>query len=309
LPFLRYRRLTSTSTGYWTYLGNEVSLLIVLPTLSTASPIQVQVEFPIATTTATTAAALEGMKGAFFHAMLAKQHLDQAGSTPGTHTTAGGYLDLTASSGDALSFLAGHNLTAFMKRVDSFSTLYQRTIDEVAALHAYTNGTLLQLYSQDSQDSLLCTSTTCIRDDHPLKYFQIRIEGFFPSTVSGPGLLPLNTYYNEALQDHLVTTASAQAVPEGYLPSKLPPAYVFSSAPEPQALPLSLWYHPLRQDHLTVASPAGVDFAKYWGYQLVNASLGFVLAQASSTSTREYVPPDRQSYAMSLLTSVFVSQP
>ena len=298
LPYSRFGRASPSSPTFWTYLGNEVALLVQLPTVATSQPTTLTLVW----SDLPDASALTGIRGAFAHGALAKQNLDEVGLTPGTHSTAGGYLDLLVSTGDALSFLAGTNISQFVSRIQSFqSVLFPRALAEVSALHAYLQGSLLQLYSQDRQDSLLCASAKCVNSD--IRYGQIRIEGYLPvANDSATATTLLSVYWNPDAQDHLVTTLPSP--PAGYHRTNLPTALVLSK-PLDDTSPLSLYYHPLRQDYLTVATDAGRDFAQYWQYQLINASIGYVYNQPP-LNTPEYVPANRLSYSLALLMSVFV---
>ena len=56
---------------------------------------------------------MSGISGLFKRALLAKRNLDQDRSTPGAHNPVGGHLMALASTADALSSLATHNVQLF----------------------------------------------------------------------------------------------------------------------------------------------------------------------------------------------------
>lgn len=290
--------------SYWSYLGPELTLNVQLPPLPVSSkPLSLLITFPQSNVTQWQSV-MSGMPGAFLHGMIAKQNLDEIGLTPGTRSTAGGYLDLLASTADTLSYLAGTNATAFWQLVSKLrSAIFVPAVAEVQALAHYQQlgaGALLQMYFQRHQDSLLCADGQCTLDNE--EYSQLRVEGFQAVPGRDASAVALHCYYNEALQDHWVTTDSA--TPSGYRRCRFAAGYVLSQPADPLTAALSLWYHPVRHDHLTTATATGVLFAKQWGYSLVNASIGYVYLQPQSTSDI-FVPQSRLDYSLALLSSVW----
>lgn len=75
-----------------------------------------------------------------------------------------------------------------------------------------------------------------------------------------------------------------------------------------QTVPLQLFYSSYRNDHLTVASKAGIEFATLRGYQLVNATLGYVYTQPKSSAAPSgslESSQQRLAYSIELLASAF----
>jgi hypothetical protein len=60
-------------------------------------------------------------------------------------------LQMAASQGDAFTFLAGTNLTAFKTQIDGYPALYAEAIAEVKALRheSPADGALIQLYNDN----------------------------------------------------------------------------------------------------------------------------------------------------------------
>jgi hypothetical protein len=75
---------------------------------------------------------------------------------------------------------------------------------------------------------------------------------------------------------------------------------------------LQLWHSSAREDYLTVASAAGVSYAKSNGYKLVNGTIGYVYSKPQpersvvpKIRSVEAVNYDRWSHSVELLATAF----
>eukprot|EP01094_Clydonella_sp_ATCC50884_P030386 TRINITY_DN9908_c0_g1_i1.p1 TRINITY_DN9908_c0_g1~~TRINITY_DN9908_c0_g1_i1.p1 ORF type:complete len:1085 (-),score=270.03 TRINITY_DN9908_c0_g1_i1:780-3968(-) len=293
---LPYSRFGGGGKSAWHYDAPEATAVVVVHGVSSALTLQVVFE-------SIDEAAFNGVKGMVAHATLGKRALDDAEATVGSSSTAGGYLSVLSSSGDTLSYLAGTNLQAFENLVRGMPSLLAQAQNELLAQEGFIPGVLLQLWDESRQDSVLCGSSTCASTN--AYYTEVRIEGYQPLS-SDPNAVPLNDFWDSDVNDNYATTSSS--APAGYSPANFANGYVLGSQ-QPGTLPLALYYSSARHDHVTVASKAGHFFAKQWGYDLVNATLGYVLSSPPSGAADAaylFSGGDRVAYAQGLLDNVFV---
>ena len=138
---------------------------------------------------------MSGLKGAFKHSLLAKANLDADWSTPGSQSVYGGNLSIAASTGEALSYLAGSNLAEFYSTLQYFPQVFLLGLREVRALNA---DALLQLYDPGREDSCLCGSFQCHVAN--VYYDEVRIEGYQPKPTDEDAVR-LNIYWSPTLKD------------------------------------------------------------------------------------------------------------
>ena len=226
------------------------------------------------------------------HATLAKANLDIDRTTPGSDTVSGGALDIAASTGLELAYLAGTNLAAFTTTVQNYPVAYAAAIAEISTGAVFS---LTQLWSAQRTDHVLCGSQACQQTNND--YQTMWIEGYQPLPGT-PGAIPLNDYWSVTLQDNWTTTSST--APSGYTPAIFSDGYVLATQ-QPGTVPLQLYYSAANADHMTVASQQGIQYAQANGYQLVTAVLGYVYS--SPPSTGGAIPAFRQAYSLALLES------
>ena len=128
--------ITSTASG-WCYSGEEMTLYLRTPAVSTAAPLKIAL-----TTPAVPDNILSGLKGIFQKTNLAKDSLDEVRLTPGCHAAEGGALMAVSAIGDALSYLAGVDAARF---VETVATTYRTMF--VKAQAEMTNRTLMSKVS------------------------------------------------------------------------------------------------------------------------------------------------------------------
>lgn len=213
-PFSRYG-----ASSTWHYDGHTLSAVIDIPAMSSTTQLSVTVTYPQVSD-----AVFSGIRGGIQHATLAKSNLDASGATPGSSTTAGGYLSMAATAGELFSMFAGTNQTSFMSLLNGYRTLFQGAVQELAALQPYPAGALLQLWDQDRLDSCLCGSSACMQTNN--YYQQLRIEGYQPAPTDA-GAVPLYDFWSDSAQDNWVTTQSTP--PSGYSAAIFQNGYVLST--------------------------------------------------------------------------------
>lgn len=75
--------------------------------------------------------AMSGVYGSILHAVWAKLNIDLDRSTPGSNSDGPAYLSVLASTGDALSYLAGTDTATFASTIAGIPTLLQNAIADV----------------------------------------------------------------------------------------------------------------------------------------------------------------------------------
>lgn len=115
-----------SDTNYWTYDGQELTTIIHLSELSTNALIKINVNYLNTND-------LDGVKGFLVRAIYAKRNLDEIRAAPGSHTPdkLGAPLSVAASTGDALSYLAGQSIPEFLQTVSNFTKIYDAAIGEL----------------------------------------------------------------------------------------------------------------------------------------------------------------------------------
>eukprot|EP00056_Hartaetosiga_gracilis_P005958 m.91505 g.91505 ORF g.91505 m.91505 type:complete len:1088 (-) comp12327_c0_seq1:202-3465(-) len=272
--------------GTFSYNGNDVTAVVETGTVSTGSTTTLSVTF-IADDDAK---ALSGVKGMINHAILAKRNLDDARQTPGSQKPQGGNLMSLASKGEALSYVAHHEPENFMWHFKQIPSLYNDAVNELVNgpnvdPSPTPDNALYQQFSSATNDNILCGTLNCLEEN--IDATRLRIEGFMPSPNT-PNTVPLYLYWNQvqtSAKDNLVTTSTKP--PAGYVAGDFGPnGNVFTSNSSASGLiALQLWYKQSINDHLTVASAAGVAYAKSNGYTLQQAELGFIFASDPNTSS------------------------
>jgi hypothetical protein len=117
----------------WSYDGDSLSAVVTCRDVSTAA------EFTVAITTTATGVT-PGMVGAIKRANAAKLVLDVTRQTLGAHKPIGGMLKSAASTGEALSYLAGKSAADFATTVAAFPALYKAAVAEVMGMKAASAG-------------------------------------------------------------------------------------------------------------------------------------------------------------------------
>lgn len=115
----------------WYYAFDVVSGLgpvIDVVGLSTSAPVTITINFA---SPMVTSAQMSGAYGAIMHSVWGKYNLDWDRSTPGSNTVGPAYLSVLASTGDALSYLAGTDPNGFANTVASIPTLLVNATNDV----------------------------------------------------------------------------------------------------------------------------------------------------------------------------------
>jgi len=99
--------------GTWSYVGEELMVLVEIPEISLKEQITIEV---IGAMTESRAL-LQGVRGIIRRANLAKRVLDETQQTPGAGDVKRSFISEVASLGDELSLLAGTNREAFLSKV------------------------------------------------------------------------------------------------------------------------------------------------------------------------------------------------
>jgi len=128
---LSWSRRGGSGSGTWSYDGAEMSLVIDLPQTNIHTPITVNV-------TLAANGPAGGFKGAIAAARRSKATLDLRRMAPGAHhpDTTGSPLSVLGGAGEHLSYLAGHNASAFAATLAALPGLYASALTELRALKA-----------------------------------------------------------------------------------------------------------------------------------------------------------------------------
>jgi hypothetical protein len=106
----------------WTYAGEDVTTVIDVGVVSTASTLTVTV-----VSQNINDSDYSGVKGGIQHAILAKANLDQDWTTPGSGDTGSAYTSDLSVLGDSLLYYA-QDLTNFKAKIAAYPTLLQNAI-------------------------------------------------------------------------------------------------------------------------------------------------------------------------------------
>ena len=257
--------------GEWLYDGAKLQIVITTAPLPTSQAVSVVVVAP----SGSTETALFGMEGKMRRANLAKDTLDPNWSTPGSQIVERASLSHAAATAVSLSYLAVNDVPQFNAQVSGFDALYSMAVSEINGIQPSDGlpaNALVQWYSSSRSDSCLCNGQECNRVQSSGGYLQERIEGYVP-TAGTPGTVLLFDYWNSKIDDNLATVEAN--APSGYQAAIFTNGAVFSQSAT-GLVPLQLFWSDSRMDSLTVASVAGVAYAKANGYVLQNATLGYV---------------------------------
>jgi hypothetical protein len=125
IPFSRFGGPNS-----WTYDGVDMKLIITVASQNTVgNTFQLDVQFPTYSLQS-----FSGKSGAVKRAIKAKVNLDVAQLAPGQQDTIFFALDELASTGKALSFLAGNDVDQFRQTLAKIDTLFPEAIAEIKAI-------------------------------------------------------------------------------------------------------------------------------------------------------------------------------
>lgn len=133
---LTFSRYAPHPRGTWHFEGDEMTVVInLLSSPATTTSVDVKGVVPIASI----AAQLNGMKGNFLHSLIAKANLDETRNTPGAHNPypGGSMISQSASTAEALSFLAGNNMTEFVAVIKNFTNVYRSAIEEIELMSKF----------------------------------------------------------------------------------------------------------------------------------------------------------------------------
>jgi hypothetical protein len=196
------------------------------------------------------------------------------------------------------------------------ATLVVSTLDNHKIIGQVTQSTgslspLTSLWSAERSDQVVCLSPLCTSDQQPNgNYDTQRIEGYGFTTASESvlvagkaySLVPLTAYYSASWTDNSVI--SNNSGPDASYNYKIDNGYVLSTQ-APGTIPLQVWlkvYDASHQDYASVASAAGVQWAKNNGYTYV-FNAGYVFQNASS------IPTAGSYYALGLTAAIAAGIP
>jgi hypothetical protein len=240
---------------------------------------------------------LDGVSGAMNRAIVGKASLDFARDTPGSAGVKSGKLMELASASDHLS-ANWWNVTGFTAAIGYIRSLVPDAIIELQQREPFPIDGLVQLFSAQREDNLLCGTQACISTNLPaVGYTRLRIEGYQPDPTWG-GVQSLNDWWSQANLDNYATDASGN-IPSGYVPAVFANGVTFASQ-QPGTVPLRLFWSAARTDFLTVASAAGLTYAAQNNYVDMNHTVGWVLAKPWRTSDAD---ERRWNFALALLQS------
>ena len=127
---LSFSRWAPHLRGTWHFEGDEMTVVINLEsTVATAASVDVKGSIPAADV----AKKLDGMKGKLMHSLIAKANLDETRNTPGAHTPypGGSMISQSASTAEALSYLAGNDMKEFGAVIANFTSVFTSAVEEI----------------------------------------------------------------------------------------------------------------------------------------------------------------------------------
>ena len=127
---LNFKRWGGDSS--WSYDGSEGALIVEGEQQRITSTLTFEITSPVAPV------GINGMKGKIFRGRLSKDNLDEVRHAPGANVVdpAGAPLSKVSAMGDALSYLAGHDVGTFTKMVAQFPSLFANATTEISKLAA-----------------------------------------------------------------------------------------------------------------------------------------------------------------------------
>ena len=127
--------MPTSSQVYYDYslgVGEGLALVVDVVGVSTSAPVTIVVTASSDTGLPGGAAALSGVYGAVTHALWAKLNLDLDRTTPGANTVMPAYTSVLASTGEALTYLAGADHAAWGAAVAAVPGLLANGAKELA---------------------------------------------------------------------------------------------------------------------------------------------------------------------------------
>lgn len=201
------------------------------------------------------------------------------------------------SSNGPVALYNEHLTTLVVSPMDNFKLSVHSS-----TLTAVSPSALVQLYSSDRDDHVLCAvGTRCWQANSGTDAYQVeRVEGIQPSLGQAKLVAaehgcpladlvqPLNLFFSFQLSDNLVTNATSPPAKDGYCSA---PETCFANGliykqQVNGTIPLQLFWTANQSHSLTVASPAGLTFAKSHGF-VFSAVVGFVYPALEVTPTWE----------------------
>jgi len=200
--------------------------------------------------------------------------MDYDWSTPGSGDTGPAATSDLSVLGNWLNNYA-RDLANFKAKIAAYPQMLQAAITELNE-NPDQDRSLVQLWSQDRTDSLLCGTNACMQTNS--NYARLRIEGYQPLSTDA-NAMPWNDYWADSLLDNWATSQSS--APSGYTVANFKNGYVYKTQVA-GSIAVQLWYSDPNKDHLAVATNEGIQWAKDHGYTLVNATLGYILQNPPS---------------------------
>jgi alpha-glucosidase len=124
-------KIPTTSSWYYDFMqGEGLGPVIDVVGVSTSSVTTIVITNAVTISDAS----MSGVYGAIMHAIWAKQSTDLERSTPGSNTVEAAPTSVLSSSGDALAYLAGQDVNAFVSVVQSIPGLLSNAISDMTKL-------------------------------------------------------------------------------------------------------------------------------------------------------------------------------
>jgi hypothetical protein len=271
----------SGAVNTWSYDASRVVATIVCGALPTASANTITAVFAAPHTEA----GLHGARGLALRAFQAKHHMDNRQETPGEHSghvAVAGYTKRTAAHASRLNYLAATgDAAAFLAAAGTtYTTLASNAVNEMntysgSAIFLPADMTsLLQFYSTDRHDMMLCSSVDCMLTNPD--YAALWVEGYQP-TASGTPSQTLHGYWDASTNDNWADVFST--APSGYTGDVFTEGSVIpANASVANTACLNVYVS--GNDHFTFASPASQRYADANGYTQTESCIARVLLQS-----------------------------
>jgi alpha-glucosidase (family GH31 glycosyl hydrolase) len=287
VPWSRFARGTPT----WHYDARDTAVVVDCGVLTTTSAHTIAVAF----VKMPQAGMIDGLSGIMNRANVGKSSLDFARETPGSEGVRSHYFLQLASASAHLS-AQQWSAADFVAQVQFVQGLLPNAIAELQQHYPNPPGALTQMFSSQRGDNVLCANSNCLAANNNADgYVFMRIEGYQPTQKSSQ-TQTLRAYWNPNVPDNAEWDASF-SVPGGYQTSIFSGGLALKASGGAGTAPLRLFYN--GRDYLTVASAAGLAYAKANNYTDQNHICGWVFTQPQSSGTS--IDDQRWNFALALI--------
>jgi alpha-glucosidase (family GH31 glycosyl hydrolase) len=291
-----YVRFPTLGQVSHTYDGKSASVIIDVGSQSTASSFTVTATF---VQQDTSPSATARMKVFAHRAALAKRTTDDYQMTPFETTPGPGYLKQAAARAGYISaVVAQHPSIAPPLMGQPYLNLINLALAELGGspgptpMPSPTDVIVVQLYSHQRGDTLLCASVACIATN--MNYQILFMEGYQPAATEADATT-LYDYFSESSGDNWATTSSSPPA-TGYSAAIFDDGLVLSQA-GPNRACLNVYYLESTGDHLTTAAVLGQQWATEFGYTLNQTCVGYVYVnEPTSGGTKQATQQEAAQY-------------